>query len=452
MEKYNKSSIKKIFAVAFASLLILTGCSTSTTTDNKTAETQEREPVVSSVNDEDYNLEETVILSRHNVRAPLSAEGSDLYKLTPHQWIEWSSDAGELSSLGGNLETLMGQYFRKYLVENDLMEENEQPDDNDDSIRFYSNSMQRTIATAQYFSSGFLPISNIDIEYHNEIDTMDPVFNPQLTFLNKKFEEKALEEIDEMGGEEGLQGIGKDLEEEYELLADVLDLKVSEKAEEEDFTEFSTEDLEIELELKEEPSISGSLEMATIAADALVLQYYEESDAEKAAFGNELSKEQWEDIAHIKDVYGDVLFTAPSIAKNIANPMLKEIKSELTNNSRKFSYLSGHDSNIASVLSALDFESYELPASIEKVTPIGTKVVMEKWQNNSGEMFITFKMVYLSADQLRELQPIDLDNPPMVYDLSLNNINKNDDGMYNYDDVITRFNKSIDAYDTLKEE
>ncbi|WP_082786913.1 histidine-type phosphatase [Tetragenococcus halophilus] len=429
---------------------MLTGCSTSTTTDNKTAETQEKEPPVTSVNDEDYELEETVILSRHNVRAPLSEKGSDLYKLTPHKWIEWSSDAGELSSLGGNLETLMGQYFRKYLVENNLMEENEEPNDNDDSIRFYSNSMQRTIATAQYFTSGFLPISNIDVEYHNEIDTMDPVFNPQLTFLNEKFKKKALEEIDELGGKEGLQGIGKNLEKEYKLLADVLDLKDSEKAEEEDFTEFSTDDLEIELELKEEPSMTGSLGLATTAADALVLQYYEEPDEEKAAFGNELSKKQWEDIAHIKDVYGDVLFTAPSIAKNIANPLLKEIKSELTNDSRKFSYLSGHDSNIASVLSALDFESYELPESIEKVTPIGTKVVMEKWQNNSDETFITFKMVYLSTDQLRDLQPIDLDNPPMVYDLSLNDINKNDDGMYTYDDVIAKFDKSIDAYDALK--
>lgn len=344
----------------------------------------------------------------------------------------------------------MGQYFRKYLVENNLMEENEEPNDNDDSIRFYSNSMQRTIATAQYFTSGFLPISNIDVEYHNEIDTMDPVFNPQLTFLNEKFKKKALEEIDELGGKEGLQGIGKNLEKEYKLLADVLDLKDSEKAEEEDFTEFSTDDLEIELELKEEPSMTGSLGLATTAADALVLQYYEEPDEEKAAFGNELSKKQWEDIAHIKDVYGDVLFTAPSIAKNIANPLLKEIKSELTNDSRKFSYLSGHDSNIASVLSALDFESYELPESIEKVTPIGTKVVMEKWQNNSDETFITFKMVYLSTDQLRDLQPIDLDNPPMVYDLSLNDINKNDDGMYTYDDVIAKFDKSIDAYDALK--
>lgn len=458
MRKTNKSIIKKFLAVACTSLLLLTGCTATTPTptttpqegNTPTTEIQEKNLVVSSVNDEDYTLKEMVILSRHNVRAPLSTKGSDLYRLTPHEWIEWSSDASELSLLGGNLETLMGQYFRKYLVDKKFMEENEQP--SNDLVRFYSNSMQRTIATAQYFSSGFLPIANVDVEYHNEIGTMDPVFNPQFTFLNKEFEEKALAEIAEMGGEEGLQGIEKNLEEDYKLLADVLNLKESEKAKEDGYTEFPTNDLEINFKLNAEPSMTGSLRVATTAADALVLQYYEEQDAVKAAFGKELTNEQWESIAHIKDVYGDVLFTAPSIAKNIANPMIKEIKSELTNPTRKFTFLCGHDSNIASVLAALDFESYELPNCIEKTTPIGSKIVMEKWENKSGEEFVTFKMVYFSVDQLRNLQIIDLNNPPMVYDLSLKNVDKNNDGMYRYEDVIARFDETIDAYNTLKGE
>lgn len=450
MRKINRSMIKKILIVICVSLSLFTGCTASQASDNKTTEPQEKNPVVSSVNDKDYTLKEMVVLSRHNVRAPLSTKGSDLYRITPHEWIEWSSDASELSLLGGSLETHMGQYFRKYLVSKGLMEENEQPKDN--LVRFYSNSMQRTIATARYFSSGFLPIANIDVEYHSEIGAMDPVFNPQFTFLNEEFEKKALAEIAEMGGEEGLQGIEKNLEKDYKLLADVLDLEESKKSAEDGYTEFRTDDLEINFKLNAEPSMTGSLKVATSAADALVLQYYEEPDALKAAFGKELTDEQWEAIAHIKDVYGDVLFTAPSIAKNIAHPMLKEIKSELTNTSRKFTFLCGHDSNIASVLAALDFARYELPNCIEKITPIGAKLVMEKWENKNGEKFVTFKMVYLSVEQLRELQILDLDNPPMVYDLSLKGVHKNNDGMYRYEDVINRFDESIHAYNTLKGE
>src|SRR5699024_3046340 len=151
--------------------------------------------------------------------------------------------------------------------------------------------------------------------------------------------------------------------------------KDSEKGKEEGYTEFSTDDLKILLKEKEEPAMEGSLKLANTASDALILQYYEEADAKKAAFGNNLTDKEWEDIAHIKDVYGDVLFTAPSVATNVANPLLKEIKNELANDSRKFTFLCGHDSNIASVLAALDFESYKLPESIEKATPIGSKVV-----------------------------------------------------------------------------
>lgn len=464
MKKMNTSMVKKILAVTCASFVLLTGCATTTTTPEpepapqtsenadtaQPLEPEKKEPVVSSVKEEGYTLKEMVVLSRHNVRAPLSTKGSDLYRLTPHEWIEWSSDASELSLLGGNLETLMGQYFRKYLADKGLMEENEQPEN--DLVRFYSNSMQRTIATAQYFSSGFLPVANIDVEYHNEIGTMDPVFHPQFTFLNEAFEQKAMEEITAMGGEGGLQGIEKNLEENYKLLADVLNLKESDKAKEDGYAEFPTDDLEISFKLNAEPSMTGSLKVATTAADALVLQYYEEPDAVKAAFGKALTDEQWESIAHIKDVYGDVLFTAPSVAKNIANPMIKEIKSELENPSRKFTFLCGHDSNIASVLAALDFEKYALPNAIEKTTPIGSKIVMEKWANQDGEEFVTFKMVYLSVDQLRDLQIIDLNNPPMVYDLVLNGVDKNEDGMYTYADVITRLDETISEYDTLKGE
>ena len=54
--------------------------------------------------------------------------------------------------------------------------------------------------------------------------------------------------------------------------------------------------------------MKGSLKLANTASDAFILQYYEESDAKKAAFGHDLTLSDWEKIAKVKDVYGDVLF------------------------------------------------------------------------------------------------------------------------------------------------
>lgn len=116
-----------------------------------------------------YQLQKMLVLSRHNIRSPL---GKTINQLTPHQWAAWTSAPGELSQKGGELETIMGQYFRERLVRDKLIVENEQPAEGE--VRFYANSMQRTIATAQYFSSGMLPVANVRIEHKFAPSRMDP--------------------------------------------------------------------------------------------------------------------------------------------------------------------------------------------------------------------------------------------------------------------------------------
>ena len=66
--------------------------------------------------------------------------------------------------------------------------------------------------------------------------------------------------------------------------------------------------------------MKGSLKDANTCSDAFILQYYEEPDEKKAAFGHDLTLEDWTQIARIKDVYGDVLFAAPIVAVNVAHP------------------------------------------------------------------------------------------------------------------------------------
>ena len=68
-----------------------------------------------------YTLDRMVVLSRHNIRSPLSATGSLLDRLTPHQWFEWTSNTSELSLRGAMLETTMGQYFRLWLEKEGLL-------------------------------------------------------------------------------------------------------------------------------------------------------------------------------------------------------------------------------------------------------------------------------------------------------------------------------------------
>lgn len=73
---------------------------------------------------EAYTLDRVVILSRHNIRSPLSGSGSLLGDITPHTWFRWTSRPSELSLRGAILETQMGQYFRQWLEKEGLFSEN----------------------------------------------------------------------------------------------------------------------------------------------------------------------------------------------------------------------------------------------------------------------------------------------------------------------------------------
>lgn len=366
---------------------------------------------------ERYTLKEVVILSRHSIRSPLSTNGSALSRLTPHQWINWTSASSELTLRGGVLETMMGQYFRKWLVDEGLFKENAVP--TTDEVNFYANSMQRTIATAQYFSSGFMPLANVRVNHRYNASKMDPVFCPRLTKVSDAFQQEALKQIAAMGGKKGIVGINEKLKDSYAVTAKVLDLKDSPACKSGETCAFDDYNTQFIFKLYDEPKMKGSLKLANSASDAFILQYYEEPDVKKAAFGHDITLSDWEKIAKIKDVYGDVLFTAPIVAANVAHPLLVYLNDELNSAGRKFTFLCGHDSNIASVDAALGVDDYELPNSIEKKTPIGSKVVFEKWSDKSGKEFVAVNIVYQTTDQLRGLKMLSLDNPPMVYSLKL---------------------------------
>ncbi len=397
-------------------------------------------------NTEDYKLTEVVVLSRHNIRAPLSSNGSVNEIATPHEWFSWTSNSSELSLRGGVLETIMGQYFRKWLESEELIPENWFPEDGE--LRFYANSKQRTLATAQYFSGGFLPAANIKIEHHGEFGKMDDTFNPVIHFYSESYAEAVAEQFEEYGGSEIAAGISENVD----MLCDLIDYKDSEGYKSGELTDLVMNDTELILEQGKEPTVGGSLKTACTLSDAFVLQYYEEPDAKKAAFGKDMTHEMWQKTADITTKYNLVCHGLPLVAINTANPIIREIKSEFTNTDRKFTFLCGHDCTVNGVLISMGVEDYELPYTLEKRTPIGVKLVFEKWEDKNGNEFASVELMYQSTEQLRNVTLLDLETPPAIYSLSFEGLEKNADGLYTYDDIIGRFDRAIAEYDALATE
>ena len=147
---------------------------------------------------EKYKLMEVVVMSRHNIRSPLTSGGAAYMRVTPNQWFEWSSPSSQLSLRGGVLETEMGQFFRKWVVDAGLLPDNCRPEG--EEVLFYANSRQRTFATAKYFSAGFLPFANIEITRKYNEDKFDDTFKAKFTKMNDAYRQKILDEMEEING------------------------------------------------------------------------------------------------------------------------------------------------------------------------------------------------------------------------------------------------------------
>ena len=389
---------------------------------------------------ERYALEEMVVMSRHNIRSPLSGPGSVLSRITPHEWFPWTSSPGELSLRGGALEVEMGQFFREWLIAEGMFEKNAVPAAG--TVRFYANSIQRTRATARCFAAGMFPMADIAVEQHTPLGTMDPVFHPQITKVSDAFLSKAYAEMAAMGGPDA------PLKEKYALLEQVLDIKASPAARN-DTTSFSQFPSSVRFEVNKEPIMTGGLKMACSASDALTLQYYEEPDVLKAGFGHALTPAQWAAVSGVKDWYQDMLFSVPIVAVNVAHPLLRELLDELRKPGRKFAFLCGHDSNIGSLLAALRAEPYDAPAAIETKTPIGGKILFQKYRGKDGRLYADLWLVYASAEQLRGVTVLGPNQPPMSCPLRLKELKANADGLYRLEDLERRFTEAIDQYETF---
>ena len=108
-------------------------------------------------------LRQIVIVSRHNLRAPLDTAVQDLRESTTNTWFTWTSAPGELSRKGAALETAMGGWFRDRLGDLGLFERNARL--RPDQVRFIANNMQRTVATARSFATGFMPEADVVVEH-----------------------------------------------------------------------------------------------------------------------------------------------------------------------------------------------------------------------------------------------------------------------------------------------
>ena len=371
---------------------------------------------------EGYQLQQVLIMSRHNLRAPLANNGSVLEQSTPKSWPEWDVPGGQLTTKGGVLEVYMGHYMREWLAQQGLVTSGECPPEN--AVYAYANSLQRTVATAQFFITGAFPGCGVTVHHQEKMGTMDPTFNPVIVDDSAAFSERAVQAMEK-------ERQGMQLGESYKLLEAITDYRNSPSCKQKQQCSLSEGKDTFSAKYQQEPGVSGPLQVVTSRVDAFTLQYYEGFPKDQVAWGEIKTDKQWQVLSKLKNGYQDSLFTSPEVARNVAKPLVKYIDNALVGDAAKaakVTLLVGHDSNIASLLTALDFKPYQLHNQYER-TPIGGKLVFQRWHDNGGNRdLMKIEYVYQSTEQLRNADALTLQSPPQRVTLALNGCPVDDNG------------------------
>lgn len=343
----------------------------------------------------------------------------------------------------------MGQYFRKWLDQEGLIPENYVPEEGE--VRFNARSKQRCIATARYFAAGMLSLADIEVEHPGDSYGTENFMEPVLHFYSDDYAADATAQVAAQGGKSGFYGLAAQNRDVIKLIMDTVDMQDSEIYKSGKYGDLLTDGFGYMMKADKEPDITGAVKPAYQVADALLLQYYEEPDAVKAAFGHELTDEDWAAIGAFMTTCLEMKHGAPLVAANITNPLLRELESELKNEDRKFSFFCAHDCTVLGTLSALGVEDYTLPESIETKTPIGIKLVFERHRDAEGQAWYRVSLLYRSTEQIRSGEMLTLDNPPLRYDLRFEGVETNKDGLIAESDLIELFDRSINVLDELED-
>lgn len=376
-----------------------------------------------------FELQQVLILSRHNVRTPLSKNLADF---TPKTWPIWKEKNGFLTAKGALLEGYMGEYFTLWLRKQGLLSDKCPTEEN---FFVYANNAQRTMASAKAFVVKGFPGCNIAI--HSTSGSKDPIFNPVIHNTTAIFKLEAAEQMRML-----LKSLH--LNSSYEDLEQILNYKQSEYCLREHKCDFITDVNKIFVNVGFKPNLEGPLKISKSVIDSFIMENYEGFPSQKVAWGLLKNNDQWNLVLDLSKGYHSVIFNTTLIAHDLARPLLKYMRDIILNKQYKISLLMGHDANVYTVLKSMGFKPYSLKNQHE-MTPAGGKIVFQKWlEEKSGVFFMKVDYVYQCTNQMREGKRLSLDSPPEFTSLRLEGCKADDNGFCLWKDFVGILNSLVE--------
>jgi 4-phytase/acid phosphatase len=370
---------------------------------------------------DDTQLKQVIIFGRHSVRSPVAPSSYlDTVSTTPYPDFGVSAP-GILTANGKTLETLLGGYYRLRFTQEGLLTGNDSADAN--FVYFRANVLERTIDTAKALAAGLLPAASVNVNYYGPTAS-DPLFDPVGAGVSQVDLEKALAAV-----QGRLGGNGESLSAAYApelalIRATLLGYPPGQSsappapAGKIDVTAIP---MDITLGTTGTMVNLGGLSQVVYAIDPFLMEY---ADGLTTGWG-QLSETGVIQTLRLYNLSLDLQTRTPYIASvassNLASHVVRSLVQAATGNampgslgtpSSKLIVLIASDTNISAFASLYHLD-WLLPGYQSNTCSPGGAIVFELRQSLlTGEYLVRASYVGQTLDQLRNLTPLTLAEPP----------------------------------------
>ena len=322
----------------------------------------------------------------------------------------------------------MGHYFNAWLKQTGLLPQEGCPTAG--SVYVYANSLQRTVATAQFFSNGAFPGCDVSVHHQDKMGEMDPTFNPIITDTSEAFNQQALAAMNAALG-------SLKLDASYQQLAKIIDYKDSAACKTDKHCDLTKETSVMSAVPGKEPGVSGPLRVGNSLVDAFMLQYYEGFPMKEVAWGKIATPHQWQQLAQLKDGYQDSLFTSPVVAQNVA--AAADLHQQRAARRAQTGRAEADGAGRPRFQYCLAAVGHAVPA-VSAAAAIRENA--DRWQTGVPALarraerpeLLKIEYVYQSTEQLRKATPLTLQTPPQRVTLALKGCPIDKDGFCAWSD------------------
>jgi 4-phytase/acid phosphatase len=384
-----------------------------------------------TVANDDTILKQIIVFGRHGVRAPTPSPAA--YAVySPRPYPDFGAPPGYLTVHGQQAATLLGAYFRQYLLAEGLLTGDAGTDLGNSYFR--ANSIQRSNLTATMFGEGLIPGVTIPVHSY-PLGQADPIFDPISTGVAAVDANRAANEVQEVYN--GGTALASAYSGEFSLIRSVLfnyqNGVQPPPASPPGITDPTAQPIPLTaitagLATGNVVSLGGILDTVN-AADPFIMEYADGLPLADVAWG-QLSPDTLSQQTRLVTLEESIVFRTPYLdqlqSSNAAAHVLRSMRQAVLGAAVPGAF-SGPTTQVAVVISSDVYVTglagllgahWQLPGYQPDLCAPGGALVFELRQSKeTGEYLVRVFYTAQSLDQLRNLTPLSLTAPPETVQL-----------------------------------